>query len=90
MKLCPNSTLYMDQTASDIQCPQRQFGLCAGALLVSPLRAGAAAFVGQTLGTKEMLTGLTGANEGQVPVIILSFHFPPLSFHSSLLSLPQK
>lgn len=43
------AVLRMDQTASDLQCPQRLFGLCAGALLVSPLRAGAAVFVEQPL-----------------------------------------
>lgn len=44
------ATLQMDQTASDLQCPQGLFGPCAGALLLSPLRAGAAAFVEQPLG----------------------------------------
>lgn len=43
------ATLHMDQRASDFQWPQRLFGLCAGALLVSPLRAGAAVFVEQLL-----------------------------------------
>lgn len=50
---------------------------------MSPLRAGTAAFVEQTLGIKEMLTGLTGANEGQVPVC----HHSVISFSPSVFPL---